>query len=153
MGDHGGVTGYDLYETPGEALLLLSGLGLFAVGFPLGFVLFVAGASAVALLPVVLLVQVGALLEFRVETRIARRRHPELRGRQRLFGVGEKQVRRELLQAASLRSAARWVTADPRTALGSIPHDRQWWKGTMLLAVPGTALAVALLFSAGGTRS
>lgn len=148
------MTDHDLYETQGEALLLLAGLGLFAVGFPLGFVLFVAGASAPALLPTVLAVQVGALLEFRVETRIARRLHPQpLRRWPRLFGVGEKQVRSELLQAASLRSAARWVAADPRAALRSIPHDREWWKTTLLLAVPGTALSVALLFSAGGTRS
>ena len=149
----GGVADQDLYETPGEALLVLVGLSLFGLCFPLGFVLFMAGVHLVALLPIVVIGEVGLVLEYRVETRIARRHYPELRRWQRIVGVGENRVRKELVRAGVFRDAARRVTASPRDALRSIPDEWHWWRGTLLVGTIGTLLSVGVLFSNSGSHS
>lgn len=133
----------DLYETPGEALLLLAGLSLFVLAGVLFIVL--SRASLLALLPVVVVGQVGLLLAARVETRVARRWYPNLRLWQRVLAIGEARVRKELWRPAALRRAASLVAADPAAALKAIPNDRSWWKGTLFVGLAGIGPTVVVI--------
>ena len=137
------VTDRDLYETPGEALLHLTGLSLFVLSFILFIIM--RNASPVGLALAVVPAQIGILLQYRIENRIARRCYPDLRWWQRIIGLGETRVRKELWRPASVRRAVRSVRADPRAALRTIPPARGW-TGTFL-ALCGIGLSFIILAS------
>ena len=99
-----------MFESPGEALLFLSGVPAIALFFA-GFVVWVAGGvSSWRLVPVLGVVQVGMLLQSGIERRVIGRRYPgvpwrEARRRSRSF-------RKELWRWQTVRGAARLVARD-----------------------------------------
>jgi hypothetical protein len=116
------MEGSDVFESPGEALLFLAGLPAIGLFFA-GFAVWVAGgvSSSRALVPVLGLMQVGALLQSGIERRVVGRRYPgvpwrEARRRSRSF-------RKELWRWHTVRGAARLVARDFSGAVRGARRD------------------------------
>lgn len=131
----------DVFESPGEALLFLLGLPVFAAFFVVFVVLGTAGVSSRGLIPVTAVGQVGIVLEGAVVWRIARRLYPDA-GWWELASRSGRAVAQQLWGLGTLRTAARIVARDIPGAVQAALRDRILtfgWIAWGLLMIGGTA--------------